>query len=67
MSFTTKEVFALRKAGELERAYAMAQHLIGENPNDEWNQRAAAWCLIDLIKKSTQQKTPQQTSHIWMH
>jgi tetratricopeptide (TPR) repeat protein len=62
MSVSTKEVFALRKAGELEQAYAIAQHLLGENPNDEWNQRAAAWCLIDLIKKSAQQNTPDQTS-----
>lgn len=62
MSVSTKEVFALRKAGELEQAFAMAQHLMEENPKDEWNQRAAAWCLIDLIKKSAQQNTPDQTS-----
>ncbi len=62
MSVSTNEVFALRKAGELEQAFAMAQHLLDENPNDEWNQRATAWCLIDLIKKSAQQNTPDQTS-----
>jgi len=63
MSISTNEVFALRKAGELEQAFAMAQYLLGENPKDEWNQRAAAWCLIDLIKKSAQQNNVQQVSH----
>lgn len=55
LNFTSKEVFAERKNGNTEQAYKMAKQLMANNPNDEWNQRALAWCLVDLIKHSTQQ------------
>lgn len=55
LTFTSKEVFAERKNGNAEQAYKMAKQLMANNPNDEWNQRALAWCLVDLIKHSTQQ------------
>lgn len=48
---TSKEVFAKRKAGQLDQAYKMALELIAENASDEWNVKALAWCLIDLIKR----------------
>lgn len=52
MSVSSKDVFALRKQGELGQAFAIAEQLIAENPADEWNQRAYAWCAIDLIKQA---------------
>lgn len=53
MSISSKDVFALRKQGELGQAFAIAEQLISEKPADEWNQRAYAWCVIDLIKQAT--------------
>ena len=47
---TSKEVFAKRKQGFLAEAYNMALELI-KQPHDEWNIKAYAWCLIDLIKQ----------------
>lgn len=52
MSISSKDVFALRKQGELGQAFAIAEQLISEKPADEWNQRAYAWCVIDLIKQA---------------
>lgn len=53
MSISSKDVFALRKQGELGQAFAIAEQLISEKPSDEWNQRAYAYCVIDLIKQAT--------------
>jgi len=47
---TSKEVFEKRKAGQIQEAYQMAQELVQNNPNDAWNVKALAYCLIDLIK-----------------
>ena len=33
----------------------MALELIEVEPNDEWNIKALAWCLYDLIKRSVSQ------------
>ena len=52
---SSKEVFALRKAGSLDEAYAMALEVIEAEPNDEWNIKAFAWCLYDLTKRSVSQ------------
>ncbi len=52
LEFTSKEVFSERKNGNIQKAYEMACQLIEHNPNDEWNQKALAWCLIDLIKQN---------------
>lgn len=52
---SSKEVFALRKEGSLDEAYAMALDIINDNPNDEWNIKAFAWCLYDLTKRSVSQ------------
>ncbi|EDJ87789.1 hypothetical protein CGSHi22121_00352 [Haemophilus influenzae 22.1-21] len=49
---TSKEVFSERKVN-LENAYKMAIELVRQDPNNEWNQKALAWCLIDLIKKNS--------------
>ncbi|EGQ8898357.1 tetratricopeptide repeat protein [Vibrio parahaemolyticus] len=48
---TSKDVFAKRKAGQLDQAYKMALELVAANASDEWNFKALAWCLIDLIKR----------------
>lgn len=50
----SQEVFAKRKAGQIDEAYRMALELVNENENDEWNLKALAWCLIDLIKRDSQ-------------
>ncbi len=52
---SSKEVFALRKEGSLDEAYAMALQVIEADPNDEWNIKAIAWCLYDLTKRSVSQ------------
>jgi len=52
---TSQEVFALRKAGSLDEAYAMALEVIEAEPNDDWNIKAFAWCLYDLVKRSVSQ------------
>ncbi|AYO16490.1 tetratricopeptide repeat protein [Vibrio owensii] len=48
---SSKEVFALRRAGKTDDAYQMAIQLVAHNAFDEWNGKALAWCLIDLIKR----------------
>lgn len=50
-SITSKLVFEKRKNGELDIALDLAQKLVAQSPNDEWNKKALAWCLIDLIKQ----------------
>ncbi|MBL7795175.1 MAG: tetratricopeptide repeat protein [Saprospiraceae bacterium] len=52
---SSKEVFALRKAGSLDEAYSMALEVIEAEPNDEWNIKAFAWCLYDLTKRAVSQ------------
>jgi hypothetical protein len=49
---SSKEVFALRKEQRLQEAYELGCEVVRENPNDEWNKKALAWCLIDMIKKA---------------
>lgn len=49
---SSKEVFALRKEGSLDEAYAMALEINQYDPNDEWNIKALAYCLNDLIKRA---------------
>ena len=48
---SSKEVFRLRRAGELKAAYEMALELVAAPGRDSWDDRAYGWCLIDLIKK----------------
>lgn len=48
---TSTDVFAKRKQGDLVTAYNMARELIESDPNDDWNFKAYAWCLIDLVKQ----------------
>ena len=48
---TSKEVFAKRKEGLPEEAYQMAIELMKKPVPDEWDIKAYAWCVIDLIKR----------------
>lgn len=49
---TSKEVFAKRKTGNIIEAYNMAVDLVNNTPYDEWNFKAYAYCLTDMIKQS---------------
>lgn len=46
----SSEVFALRKAGALDQAYALALSRADAEDRDAWDDKALAWCLIDLMK-----------------
>lgn len=48
---TSKDVFAKRKAGQLDEAYQMALLRMGAADKDDWDDKAFGWCLIDLIKR----------------
>lgn len=58
---TSKRVFAERKVN-IDNAYNLAQQLILKDGNDEWNQRAYAWCLIDLVKRESKIENSNQLS-----
>jgi len=49
---TSKEVFAKRKEGQIAEAYNMALALADNNPHDEWNIKALAYCIIDMLKQA---------------
>jgi len=68
---TSKAVFAKRKEGSLDEAYQMAVELINNPQRDDWDIKAFAWCVIDLIKRDArsghQQNLPnysQQLEHL---
>lgn len=68
---TSKDVFAKRKEGSLDEAYQMAVELINNPQRDDWDIKAFAWCVIDLIKRDArsghQQNLPnysQQLEHL---
>lgn len=60
---TSKEVFSARKEGKLDEAYKMAIELINRAGNDEWDIKAFAWCLIDLIKRDIQSGKSENVHH----
>lgn len=60
---TSKEVFAERKVN-LENAYKMAIELVRQDSDNDWNQKALAWCLIDLIKKEPKECYIEQLNNI---
>lgn len=49
---TSKDVFEARCEGNLDRAYTMAKTLMEQPDPSQWDIRACAWCLIDLIKRA---------------
>ncbi len=56
---TSKEVFALRKSGQLNEAYQLACELMKKSERDEWDIKAFAWCIIDLVKRDSKNKSTQ--------
>lgn len=63
---TSKEVFAKRKEGKKEEAYNMALELMNINSNDDWNIKAFAYCLMDMIKISSSTGDNNVTKHYLM-
>jgi len=64
---TNKEVFALRKAGQLDEAYRLALQLNNAPNAGIWDVRALAWCLIDLIKRGPAPDRPQELEQHRQH
>lgn len=50
----TREIFSLRKAGNIEEAYALAVEAYAEAPADEWVIKAYGWVLYDKLKAALQ-------------
>ena len=48
---SSKDVFSLRKSGQLDDAYRIAIERMSASDNNEWDLRALSWCLIDLVKR----------------
>ena len=49
---SSKRVTELRKAGDLEEAYQLAQSLLKSEPENIWNKRAMSWVCFDKLKKA---------------
>ena len=60
---TNKEVFAKRREGALDEAYQMALELMQAPQVGDWDIKAFAWCLIDLIKRDVQAGNHQNLDH----
>lgn len=60
---TSKDVFSTRKEGRLDEAYKMAIELINKPNNDEWDIKAFAWCVIDLIKREAKSGNSENLHH----
>ena len=61
---TNKDVFAKRKEeGALDEAYQMALVLMQGLKISDWDFKAFAWCLIDLIKRDVQAGHDQNLDH----
>lgn len=50
---SSREVFALRKAGRIAEAVAMGRQVYAANPTDRWNLKALAWALHSAIKQES--------------
>lgn len=53
---TSQDIFALRRSGLLDEAYAMALEIIDNDPNDEWNIKAFVITANDKIKLAVEQR-----------
>lgn len=51
----TKEIFRLRKDGDVDRAYTLAKEAMAGPGADDWNVKALSWCLVDLLKRAAHQ------------
>ena len=59
---TNKDVFAKRKEN-IDEAYQMALQLMSAPDIDDWDFKAFAWCLIDLIKRDANTGQQQNLAH----
>lgn len=59
---TNKDVFAKRKEN-IDEAYQMALQLMRAQDIDDWDFKALAWCLIDLIKRDANAGQQQNLAH----
>lgn len=60
---TNKEVFAKRREGAIDEAYNMALELMAAPQIDDWDRKAFAWCLIDLIKRDAKDGQLENLPH----
>ena len=60
---TSNEVFDKRREGALDEAYQMALELMQAPEVSDWDVKAFAWCLIDLIKRDVQTSNHQNLNH----
>jgi|GEM_PF-325031 len=60
---TSKDVFSLRKSAQLNEAYKIACELMNAPERDEWDVKAFAWCVIDLVKRDAKNKEIQNLQY----
>lgn len=60
---SNKEVFAKRREGAIDEAYMMALELMAAPQVDDWDRKAFAWCLIDLIKRDAKDGQLENLPH----
>jgi len=60
---SNKEVFAKRREGAIDEAYTMALELMAAPQVDDWDRKAFAWCLIDLIKRDAKDGQLESLPH----
>lgn len=60
---SNKEVFAKRREGAIDEAYKMALELMAAAQVDDWDRKAFAWCLIDLIKRDVKDGQLENLPH----
>ncbi|WP_020560809.1 DUF7017 domain-containing protein [Thiofilum flexile] len=59
----SKSVFSKRKEGNLDEAYAIAVKLMSNPDKNEWDIKAFAWCIIDLIKRAAKLGNQQDLTY----
>ncbi|MFV7436609.1 DUF7017 domain-containing protein [Pseudomonas vlassakiae] len=60
---SSKEVFAKRRDGAIDEAYKMALELMAAPQVDNWDRKAFAWCLVDLIKRDVKAGSLENLQH----
>ncbi|MCE8540216.1 hypothetical protein KBY27_22355 [Ruegeria pomeroyi] len=58
----SKEVTELRKSGEIDAAYALAEERIADSEADDYDRAAYAWCLIELVNQHSTDGKQQKLS-----
>lgn len=58
---TTKEILALCRDGEIQRAYEIAKNDLSQAPDNKWAQISMAWTLYYSAKSVSQQRNFSKT------